>query len=159
MKATGRSQDLGLRVWAANNAQEGFYVEMLAGNPAGAADMLRASYEEFELMGERGFNSTIAGMLAHALYAQDMDDHAQHFIRESERLASSGDTFSQALWRTALAKVLARRAEAERAETPGTRGCRSAAARPADDSVRRRPRPRHRPRGKRSFGGGEGRRR
>jgi hypothetical protein len=78
---------------------------------------------------------------------------------ERVRLAASGDTFSQALWRTALAKVLARRGEAERAEAlareavdllpPDLLMMRSDAA----------PRPRHRPRDKRSFGGGEGSRR
>jgi predicted ATPase len=107
-------EELGLNVWAANNAQEGFYIEMLAGNPGGAVEMLRASHEKFEEMGERGFNSTISAMLAHALHAQGMDAEAEHFVRESERLAASDDSFSQALWRTALAKVVAGRGEFDR---------------------------------------------
>jgi predicted ATPase len=111
-----RFRSLGLNVWAANNAQEYFFVEMLAGNPAGAAAMLRASHEEFEQMGERGFNSTIAGMLAHALHAQGLDDEAEHFSRECERLAASDDAYSQALWRSALAKVHADRGQHDRAE-------------------------------------------
>ena len=111
-----RFEALGLNVWAANNAQEGFYIEMLAGNSRGAAEMLRGSYEAFEQMGERGFNSTICGMLAHALEAQGLDEDAQHFSRESEWLAAADDVFSQVLWRTALAKVLARRGELDRAE-------------------------------------------
>jgi hypothetical protein len=110
-----KCEALGLKVWAANNAQEGFYVEMLAGNAAAAADMLRASHEAFEQMGERGFNSTISGMLAHALEAQGLDDEAEHFCRESKRLAAEDDAFSQALWRTALAKVLVRRGDLDRA--------------------------------------------
>jgi tetratricopeptide (TPR) repeat protein len=108
-------EKLGLRVWAANNAQEAFYVEMLAGNPVGAAAALRASYEELSEMGERGFLSTIAGMLAHALHALGEDDEAARFSRESERLAASDDAFSQWLWRGAMAKVLARRGEHKRA--------------------------------------------
>jgi tetratricopeptide (TPR) repeat protein len=111
-----RFEALGLKVWAANNAQEGFYVEMLAGNAAAAAEMLQASHEAFEQMGERGFNSTISGMLAHALEAQGLDDEADHFCRESERLAAADDAFSQVLWRTALAKVLVRRRDLDRAE-------------------------------------------
>ena len=111
-----RFEARGLTVWAANNAQEGFYVEMLAGDPAAAADMLRASHEAFEQMGERGFNSTISGMLAHALESQGLDDEAEHFCRESERLAAADDVFSQVLWRTALAKMLVRRGDPERAE-------------------------------------------
>jgi tetratricopeptide (TPR) repeat protein len=111
-----RFEALGLKIWAANNAQEGFYVEMLARNPAGAAEMLRASHEAFDEMGERGFNSTISGMLAHALEAQGMDDEAEHFCRESARLAAADDSFSQVLWRTALAKVLVGRGDFDRAE-------------------------------------------
>jgi predicted ATPase/class 3 adenylate cyclase/tetratricopeptide (TPR) repeat protein len=110
-----RFENLGLRVWAANNAQEAFYVEMLADNPAGAAATLGASYDELTEMGERGFLSTIAGMLAHALHALGEDDEAEQFSRESERLAAPDDAFSQWLWRSALAKVLARRGEYTRA--------------------------------------------
>ena len=109
-------EELGLRVWAANNAQEAFYVEMLAGNPAGAAAALRASYDELSEMDERGFLSTIAGMLAHALHATGEDDEAERFCRECERLAASDDAFSQTLWRSAVAKVLSRRGEVVRAE-------------------------------------------
>jgi len=109
-------QSLGLNVWAANNAQEGYLVEMLAGNPAGAEEMLRASFDELERMGDRGFNSTIAGMLANALEAQELDEDAIRFSRESERLAPADDSYSQALWRTARAKVLVRRGQVEQAE-------------------------------------------
>jgi tetratricopeptide (TPR) repeat protein len=110
-----RFEALGLRVWAANNAQEAFYVEMLAGNPASAAETLLASYDELEQMGERGFLSTVAGMLAHALYAQGEDDEAERYSRESERFAASDDVFSQMSWRGVRAKVLARRGETDRA--------------------------------------------
>jgi tetratricopeptide (TPR) repeat protein len=55
-------------------------------------------------------------MLAHALEAQGLDDEADHFCRESERLAAADDAFSQVLWRTALAKVLVRRRDLDRAE-------------------------------------------
>lgn len=89
---------------------------MLAGDPAAAAEMLRASHEAFEEMGERGFNSTISGMLAHALEAQGLDDEAGHFCRESERLAAADDAFSHVLWRTALAKVLVRQGDPDRAK-------------------------------------------
>jgi hypothetical protein len=109
-------EKLGLKVWAANNAQEAFYIEMLAGNPARAVAALRASYDELSEMGERGFLSTIAGMLANALHAEGDDDEAEHFSHESERLAAADDAFSQTLWRSARAKVLARRGQSELAE-------------------------------------------
>jgi ATP/maltotriose-dependent transcriptional regulator MalT len=110
-----RFEAFGLRVWAANNAQEAFYVEMLAGNPAGAAETLLTRYDELEQMGERGFLSTIAGMLAHALYAQGEADDAERYSRESERLAASDNVFSQMSWRGSRAKVLAQRGETDRA--------------------------------------------
>lgn len=109
-------QTLGLKVWAANNAQEAFYVEMLAGNPQGASTVLRASYDALEEMGERGFLSTIAGFLAHALYAQGEDEEADLFSRRSEAAAASDDVISQVLWRSSRAKVSARGGELDRAE-------------------------------------------
>jgi predicted ATPase/class 3 adenylate cyclase len=108
--------DLGLNVWAANNAQEEFFVEMLAGNPEAAASSLRASYATLEQMGERGFLSTIAGFLSHALYAQNEYDEAERFSRASEDAAAPDDVFSHVLWRTARAKICARRGEFDRAE-------------------------------------------
>jgi Flp pilus assembly protein TadD len=55
-------------------------------------------------------------MLANALEAQRLDEEAVRFSRESERLSPADDNYSQALWRTALAKVLARQGRFERAE-------------------------------------------
>jgi predicted ATPase/class 3 adenylate cyclase len=109
--------ELGLAVWAANNAQETYYVEMLAGNPEAAASTLRDSYATLEEMGERGFLSTIAGFLAQALCAQGEYDEAEHFSRVSEAAAAPDDVMSQVLWRTARAKVQAQRGDAEAAET------------------------------------------
>jgi predicted ATPase/class 3 adenylate cyclase len=108
--------ELGLNVYAANAAQEAFFVEMLAGDPASAARRLRESYEALEQMGERGFLSTIAALLAHALLAIGEYDEAEVFSRESKKLAAGDDVFSQVLWRSALAKIEARRGEIERAE-------------------------------------------
>jgi predicted ATPase len=102
---------LGLNVWAANNGQEGFYVEMLAGDPAAAVSLLTASYRELDEMGERGFLSTIAGMLAHALHATGDDEEAERFSLRSEQAAAKDDVTSQVLWRTARAKICARKGD------------------------------------------------
>jgi tetratricopeptide (TPR) repeat protein len=67
-------------------------------------------------MGERGFLSTIAGFLAHALYAQGHYDDAGRFSRVSKQAAAPDDVLSQVLWRAAYAKVRARRGEAAGAE-------------------------------------------
>jgi len=108
--------ELGLNVYAANAAQEAFFVEMLAGDPASASQRLRESYVALEQMGERSFLSTIAALLAHALYAFGEYDEAEVFSRESKNAAAGDDVFSQVLWRSALAKIEARRGEIERAE-------------------------------------------
>jgi ATP/maltotriose-dependent transcriptional regulator MalT len=89
---------------------------MLAGDPAAAVATLRRSYEALAEMGERGFRSTIAGLLAHALCALGEDDEADRFSRACEDAAAPEDAFSQVLWRSARAKVLARRGDAGPAE-------------------------------------------
>jgi predicted ATPase/class 3 adenylate cyclase len=116
--AAGRQalDELGQPVWVAVTGQEAFFVEMLAGDPAAAAATLRRSYESLSGMGERSFRSTIAGLLAHALCELGEDDEADQFSRACEDAAAEEDVFSQVLWRSARAKVLARRGEADAAE-------------------------------------------
>jgi len=116
--AAGRRalDELGQPVWVAVTGQEAFFVEMLAGDPAAAARTLRQSYETLSGMGERSFRSTIAGLLAHALCELGEDDEADQFSRACEEAAAEEDVFSQVLWRSARAKVLARRGEADAAE-------------------------------------------
>jgi predicted ATPase/class 3 adenylate cyclase len=109
-------EELGLSVWAANTAQEAFAVEMLAGNPAGAAAVLRESYETLEQMGERGFLATVAGSLAQAFCALGDYDEAERYSRACEAAAAADDVSAQVLWRAARAKVLARRGELGPAE-------------------------------------------
>ena len=120
--------DLGLTVWAANNAQEAFFVETLAGDPASAVGTLRASYATLEELGERGFLSTIAGFLAHALYALGEVEEADRFSRAGEAAATPDDVLSQVLWRTARAKVRAESGDAEGAEALAREAVRMAEA-------------------------------
>jgi predicted ATPase/class 3 adenylate cyclase len=108
--------DLGLTVWAANNAQETFFVETLAGNYQSATDTLRASYATLEDLGERAFLSTIAGFLAHALHALGELEEADRFSRAGETAAAPDDVLSQVLWRTARAKIRAESGDTEGAE-------------------------------------------
>ena len=115
-EGTRAVEELGLTVWAAVIAEEAFLVEMLAGDAGAAASTLRESYATLERMGERGFLSTIAGFLAQALYAQGEYDEAERFSRASEAAAATHDVGSQVLWRSARAKVAARRGNLEEAE-------------------------------------------
>ena len=116
--AEGKStiEEAGLTLWAALNAQETYLVEQLAGTPGAAVETLRVSYTTFDEGGERAYLSTIAGFLAHALDAEGENDEAERFARESEQAASPDDRISQMLWRTARAKILARRGELDAAE-------------------------------------------
>jgi class 3 adenylate cyclase/tetratricopeptide (TPR) repeat protein len=91
-------------------------VEMLGGDPAAAEHHLRRGYELHARFGETGFLSTFAANLAHALHAQGRDGEAEEFTRISEGAAAADDVVSQFLWRSARAKVLARRKEFEEAE-------------------------------------------
>ena len=91
-------------------------IESLAGNPEAATGILLDSYETLEQMGERGFRSTIAGFLAHALYAQGEYAESERFSRTCEEAAAPDDALSQMLWRRSRAKILAHGGDLERAE-------------------------------------------
>jgi predicted ATPase/class 3 adenylate cyclase len=116
--AAGRSdfRALDLKVFGANTAHEAYFVEMLAGNPAAAAVELRAGYELLEEMGERGFLSTLAGYLAHALYGLGDRREAERYSRICAEAAAEDDFLSQSLWRSVQAKLLADEREFDRAE-------------------------------------------
>jgi ATP/maltotriose-dependent transcriptional regulator MalT len=91
-------------------------IEMLAGNPDAAERELRWGYDTLATMGERGIRSTLAAFLAEVLYAQGRLDEAEDLSRVSEEAAAEDDLVTQTIWRTARAKVLARRGDVETAE-------------------------------------------
>ena len=107
---------LGFPLRAAMSAQEAFYVEMLAGDVDGAERVAREAYATLARMDERGYLSTMAALLAHALVLRGELDEAERFSRTSEQAAADNDAFSQVLWRTARAKVRARRGDLAEAE-------------------------------------------
>ena len=91
-------------------------IERMAGDLDAAERELRHGHDELEAIGENELRLTIAATLAQVLYEQGRDDEAEVFARASESAAAEDDVGTQVLWRSALAKVLARRdgdAEAE----------------------------------------------
>jgi len=110
---------LGFSLRAAMSSQEAFYVEMLAGDLGAAERIGREAYATLERLGERGYFSTMAALLAHALTGRGELDEAERFSRTSEDAAAADDAFSQVLWRTARAKIRARRGEPAQAEALG----------------------------------------
>jgi class 3 adenylate cyclase/tetratricopeptide (TPR) repeat protein len=108
--------ELGLNVMAANCSQNSGLIEMLAGNAAAAEREFRSGYEVLGRMEETGYQSTVAGLLAHALVALDRDDEAEEFVSQARTAAAHDDVSAQTLWRTAAAKILSSREEFEGAE-------------------------------------------
>jgi ATP/maltotriose-dependent transcriptional regulator MalT len=108
--------ELGFTLLVAMCAQEAHYVEILAGDPAAAARITRDAYTQLEPTGERAYLSTAAALLAHALYELGELDEAERYSRVSEQGSAAEDVFSQVLWRSSRAKILARRGEAAAAE-------------------------------------------
>ena len=96
---------------------ESVYFELLAGDPAAAAELGAEGCRMLEELGDKSFRSTAAGRLAQALYALDRLAEADASAVQAAELGASEDAFTQMLWRQVRAKVLARggeHAEAER---------------------------------------------
>jgi tetratricopeptide (TPR) repeat protein len=80
---------------------------MLAGDPAAAEWHLRRGYGALEEAGETGGLSTMAALLANAVYTQGRYEEAERYTRISEETAARNDYFSQILWRSVRAKAFA----------------------------------------------------
>jgi tetratricopeptide (TPR) repeat protein len=107
----------GMRLYVAERlAMESVFLELLAGDPAAAVELGTVGCRLLEELGERAWLSTAAGYLAQALYELDRLDEAEAWADRSRELGASDDLATQALWRQAKAKVLARRGNAEEAE-------------------------------------------
>jgi tetratricopeptide (TPR) repeat protein len=103
---------LGQRIvlWASWGQNVG-RTELLAGDPERAERALRPCYQALRRAGDRGFSSTIAGQLAHALTELDRPEEAAAFAAEAREAAGAADVLSQLLWRSALAKAVAAQGE------------------------------------------------
>ena len=108
--ARGLLEEIGLDVDAARAGIEAWRVEMLAGEYETAERELRAALEALESLGERYFLSTVYGLMAQTLleHGASLDD-VDELCRRSEELATPDDVATQALWRCAAGRSLARR--------------------------------------------------
>jgi class 3 adenylate cyclase/tetratricopeptide (TPR) repeat protein len=91
--------------------------ERLAGRFEEAERLFRESHQAFDEAGETGYNSTVTGLLALTVCDLGRFDEAEEFAEKSRTLAAEDDFASQAVWRMAKARVLARRGEFEEALT------------------------------------------
>jgi ATP/maltotriose-dependent transcriptional regulator MalT len=109
-------EELGLRVEAASMVLESARVELLAGNPADAEHELRRGFRVLEELRERYVLSTLAGLLARALWLQGRPDEAEDHTVLAEELADPDDVDAQVNWRCVQAQILASRGEGDAAE-------------------------------------------
>jgi class 3 adenylate cyclase/tetratricopeptide (TPR) repeat protein len=91
-------------------------LELLAGDPAAAAEFGQESMRLFDEMGERSLASTTGGLLAQALYELQRLDEAETWALRSAELGASDDKLTQMLSGQVKAKILARRGEHAEAE-------------------------------------------
>jgi class 3 adenylate cyclase/tetratricopeptide (TPR) repeat protein len=107
-KARAMLEDAGAGVHASSISTFSGPVELLAEDPAGAEVELRRDYEALAQMGETYFASTIAALLAEALYRLGRFHEAESLTRKAEELGSEDDVWTQSIWRCVRAKVLVR---------------------------------------------------
>lgn len=109
-------RDIGQDLGAAASAIDAGLVELLAGEYAAAEHVLREGYEQLERLGEKGYFSTLAALLAEAVEAQGRLDEARELARASAAAAAPDDVASHVSWRVAEARALARAGAVDEAQ-------------------------------------------
>jgi tetratricopeptide (TPR) repeat protein len=99
--------DLGTSRESASTSIESARVEVLAGDLEAAEAHLRRDDALLAELGERYFRSTVAGLLGRVLLLRGAYDDAEAFVVLAEALSESDDAWSQVLWRSARARLLA----------------------------------------------------
>jgi class 3 adenylate cyclase/tetratricopeptide (TPR) repeat protein len=109
LAAEGRRMllELGQKVDYAAITQPVALIELLDGNPEAAERLLREAHEILEAAGERGYLSSVSGLLALALAKQGRYAEAESFADKSRRLGAADDLTTQIYWRVAKAQAVA----------------------------------------------------
>jgi tetratricopeptide (TPR) repeat protein len=108
--------ELGLRVSAAGATEVYGRVELLAGNPAAAAEEFLHGFTSYEELGERSGASTLACYAAEARYEQGLYADARQLTIACEERATEDDLASQMLWRAIRAHCAVTAGDLEEAE-------------------------------------------
>jgi class 3 adenylate cyclase/tetratricopeptide (TPR) repeat protein len=114
-RSTATYEELGLRFSLAAWSVRPASVELLAGDPAAAEQILRSGFDTLSSMGEKVNLSLIAASLAKAVYLQGRAEEAEQLTVVSEEATSPEDVWSQVAWRSARATILASRGESAEA--------------------------------------------
>ena len=112
--------DLGPSITASTTSTESARIELLAEDPEAATKLLERDLAELEVLGERYFRSTIAGLHAIARVEAGDDAGAAGSVELARSLADPDDTEAQVLWREAHARVLAHAGKADEAVAAAT---------------------------------------
>ena len=89
--------------WARLSIQGGL-IELTAGDPVAAEQVITPGYDALRAMGERGWRATLATLLAEAVYVQGRLDQALGLTQEAEACAGPYDFDAQARWRAIRAR-------------------------------------------------------
>ncbi|MBI3750547.1 MAG: AAA family ATPase [Chloroflexi bacterium] len=108
--------DLGPSAIGFATSIEASRVEMLAGNPAAAEELLRRDSRDLETLGETYFRSTIVGKLAIVLASAGRADEAIEASAVAEELSGSDDIEAQILWRLGRSRALIAKRRLEEAD-------------------------------------------
>jgi tetratricopeptide (TPR) repeat protein len=116
-EARAAYEDLGMRLMAHTAISLAYgAIGLLAADYRAAGIELRAGLDALEVMGERGYLSSVAAFLAQALYGEGRLDEADDMARLAQASASPDDLFSQVVARGTRAKVCANHGAHEEAE-------------------------------------------
>jgi class 3 adenylate cyclase/tetratricopeptide (TPR) repeat protein len=103
-----RMNERGLALWTALAMPMGGEIEMLAGDLAAAEHMARQGCEQLEPWGDSGWLSTVACMLAGALYALGRYQEAGQWARRGLELGHENDLATQLAGQGVRSRLLAR---------------------------------------------------
>ncbi|HKN81595.1 MAG TPA: AAA family ATPase [Actinomycetota bacterium] len=117
LQGTELLEELHQTVWAAAGANQGGQIELLAGDLRAAERILHSGFMTLEAMGEQAYLSTVAGLLAKAVFGQGRIDEAEGISRIGELACDEADVQAQALWRQTRARILAVRGDLQTAES------------------------------------------
>jgi hypothetical protein len=115
-EARAMAKERGAATGAAITEQCIWTVETLAGNHGAAAEAMRLACGQLEAMGERGWLSTMAGLLACSLATLHLDEEAEHWASVAGEMGASDDIATQMVRRQAVARIRARTGATDEAE-------------------------------------------
>ena len=109
-------RELGEGMLAASTGIDVALVEALGGDAALAEKEVRADYDFLIDKKETYYLSTIAALLSRLVRDQGRDEEALALSRAAEQASAEDDSYSQALWRSIRAPILARKGDVATAE-------------------------------------------